>query len=202
MLAILDYEGDSDAEKDYKYGTNRFEYVWESMIDRVYGIPNKEFYFPKTKWRLDADYDNAFLEPDSIMLANEKIFVLDAKYYKYGMTKKPWDLPESTSINKQITYGEFIAENQKFDRLHGTNRIVYNAFILPFDSESKTWSCSDSIKCIGEAISDWKTGKSSYEHIVGILVDVKTLMRNSIRADDNEILKLAYCIESFVEGVC
>ena len=35
----------------------------------------------------------------------------DAKYYKYGWTQLPKDLPSSSSINKQISYGEYIAIN-------------------------------------------------------------------------------------------
>lgn len=42
MLAIIDYEGENNEQREYKYGTNRFEYVWESMIDRVFGIEKKE----------------------------------------------------------------------------------------------------------------------------------------------------------------
>lgn len=33
MLAIIDFEGDKDSDKNYRYGTYRFEYIWEKMID-------------------------------------------------------------------------------------------------------------------------------------------------------------------------
>ena len=116
MLAIIDYEGEENDHRKYIYGTNRFEYVWEMMINQVFGIRDKERFFPKTKWRLEREYSNANLEPDSIMLYNDKIYILDAKYYKFGQTGLPWDLPESTAINKQITYGEYVAESKKFDK--------------------------------------------------------------------------------------
>ena len=29
MLAIIDFEGDRNSDKTYRYGTYRFEYVWE-----------------------------------------------------------------------------------------------------------------------------------------------------------------------------
>ena len=90
MLAIIDYEGENNEQREYKYGTNRFEYVWESMIDRVFGIEKKEQYFPKTTWTLsERKYDNASLEPDTIMIVNNNVYVLDAKYYKYGATRRP-----------------------------------------------------------------------------------------------------------------
>lgn len=201
MLAILDFEGDEDKEKDFKFGTNRFEYVWEMMIDKVYGIKEKSWYFPKTTWKLEKDYDNANLEPDSIMLWNDKIYILDAKYYKYGQTKRPWDLPESTSINKQITYGEYVAENKKFEEKHGKDRQVYNAFIMPFDSNSSLWKTDDKYLCIGDAVSDWKSGKQLYEHIWGILLDVKSLMKNKGQQDQDEIAELATCIEAMINKI-
>lgn len=201
MMAIIDYQGEEQPQKDYKFGTNRFEYVWEMMIDRVYGIKEKAFYFPKTTWRLGRNYNNACLEPDSIMLMEDKIFVLDAKYYKFGQTKKASDLPESTSINKQITYGEYIAENHKFDEKHGKDRKVYNAFIMPFDAFSEFWKCDETTFCIGDAISDWKAGAKEYEHVLGVLIDVKHLMQINVTEDQEEIMKLAECIENYVENM-
>ena len=47
MLAIIDFEGDKDSDKNYRYGTYRFEYIWEKMIDKVFGIENKAELFPK-----------------------------------------------------------------------------------------------------------------------------------------------------------
>lgn len=190
MLAIISYSGDSEASKDYKYGTERFEYVWEALIDRVYGIEGKENYFPKTRWIINGkSYENACLEPDTIMLWDGNVYVLDAKYYKYGATRRPTDLPESTSINKQITYGEYIAEQDKFKAMHGTDYKVYNAFLMPYAGNGI------SIENIGLAVSDWKSNKKTYEQIQGILVDVKYLMKKRVEADESELMKLANLIE-------
>ena len=52
MLAIIDFEGDKDSDKNYRYGTYRFEYIWEKMIDKVFGIENKADYFPKQRGML------------------------------------------------------------------------------------------------------------------------------------------------------
>lgn len=195
MLAIIEKQG-NESEKDFFYGTYRFEYVWEYLIDRVYGITNKNEYFPKTTWTLDGnEYDNASLEPDTIMIWNNNIYVLDAKYYKYGATKKTWDLPNSTSINKQITYGEYIANNEDYKKIHGEDYSVYNAFIMPYDKNSDLWNSRENIDKIGEATSSWKSNNKSYEKIQGIVVDVKHLMRITARQDEDEILQLAKCIE-------
>ena len=103
------------------------------------------------------------------------------------------DLPESSSINKQITYGEYAANN-----IAGTNK-VYNAFLMPFDSKSMNWR-TDEIICIGEATGDWRGNDRIYEHVQGILIDVKYLMQITVREDSNEIMRLSKCISDAVEG--
>ena len=195
MLAVL-RQLDDDSQTDFKYGTYRFEYVWEKMIDRVFGISEKVDYFPKTSWNLleNKTYDNAFLEPDSIMLYGDKVFVLDAKYYKYGWSGAAGHLPESTSINKQITYGEYIAEAPRFVK-GGQHPTVYNAFLMPYDSKGKKFPTGKPIHYIGTATSDWKSGEQKYENVLGILMDVKYLMGIDSSLDETEIMRLAELIE-------
>ena len=199
MINILNNIGD-DSKSNFIYGTNRFEYCWEKMLDKVYGVSNKKDYFPKTTWNLEGDkkYTNASLEPDTIMLYNNKVYVLDAKYYKFGNTGNPLHLPESTSINKQITYGEYIAENKKFYR-NDKEPKVYNAFIMPFDSKSKIFDNNTNIYCAGIANSSWKNGSKSYENVLGLMIDVKYLMTLYSKHDMDSIKELVSVIESNVE---
>lgn len=202
MLAIINHRGNADASINYKYGTYRFEYVWEKMIDKVFGIENKVDYFPKTTWIINnKSYNNASLEPDTIMLLNNNIYVLDAKYYKYGVTGNPSDLPESTSINKQITYGEYIAKGEKFRIKNGENMRVYNAFLMPFNSLNGKLPDQNDLFHIGEATSDWKTNDKDYERIQGILVDIKFLMKINVRQEENVIQKLAEVIDKAINKV-
>lgn len=196
MLAIVDYKGCNHDTSNYTFGTYRFEYVWEAMIDKVYGVQNKQEYFPKTYWNIcGRSIPNASLEPDTIMVYNNKVYVLDAKYYKYGATKRPGDLPESTSINKQITYGEYIVEQEKFQNKYGDSFEVYNAFLMPFDSNANKEKICDSIIKIGEAYGDWKTNLKKYEKVQGILIDIKYLMNLFMAHDEDEIIKLVVEIE-------
>lgn len=193
MLAIIDFEGEKDSEKNYHYGTYRFEYVWEKMIDKAFGIENKADYFPKTSWYINGNrFDNTSLEPDTIMLYGNNVYILDAKYYKYGVTGKAWDLPESTSINKQITYGEYVVNEEKFKKKHGNDMKVYNAFLMPFDSLK--YKNKEMLK-VGEAVSNWKNNTEKYQKIQGILIDVKTLMNINVRQEMKEIEKLVALIE-------
>lgn len=106
------------------------------------------------------------------------------------MTRRVTDLPESSSINKQITYGEFIAEQEKFRKKFGENYRVYNAFVMPYNSET-----GEMLKNIGISYSDWKTNKKSYENIQGILLDIKHLMYASWGQNVEEIDKFIECIE-------
>lgn len=196
MLAIIDFKGDTESDKNYYYGTYRFEYVWEKMIDKVFGIENKSDYFPKTTWCVNGDrYDNAPLEPDTIMRYGKNVYILDAKYYKYGVTGKLQDLPKSVSINKQITYGEYVAK-EKFKKEHGISMNVYNAFLMPFDSLKSEYAGNPDMLKIGEAVSSWKDDSEDYQKIQGILIDVKTLMHINVRQEMKEIKKLAELIES------
>ena len=197
MLAIIDFEGDKDSDKNYRYGTYRFEYVWEKMIDKVFGIKNKTDYFPKTMWYVNGDrYDNASLEPDTIMLYGNNVYILDAKYYKYGVTGEARNLPESTSINKQITYGEYVANEQRFKNIHGDDMKVFNAFLMPFDTVESEHTDNLEMLKIGEAVSNWKDNSKEYQRIQGILIDVKTLMNINVRQEMKEIEKLAQLIEN------
>lgn len=168
LIENLDTNGD-----DYWYGTYRFEYVWQDIIDDIFGIINKQKYFPKTYWKMKGEnYSNHTLEPDTIMIYNNIIYVLDAKYYKYGITYNIGDLPGTSSIEKQITYGEYIAKNRTVDNL-GDNVQVYNAFIMPYMG-----SDDEIVKNIGYGFSDWKYGENQYENIQGILIDTRWLLEN------------------------
>ena len=201
LLSIIESCGDDEAPKDYRYGTNDFEYVWEKMIDKAYGVQNKSDYYPSTRWRLcDGEHENSYLRPDAVMVRDGKVYVLDAKYYKYGNTKIAEDLPDSADINKQITYGEYISQNDAFRDAEGNRPQVYNAFIMPYDSFGEMFHTEELLHYIGSARSDWKSsdGTKSYEEVAGILLDVRTLMKDYTH-DDKKIMVLADLIESKIK---
>lgn len=196
MLAIINYQGDKDADKNYRYGTYRFEYVWEKMINQVFGIENKSAYFPKTAWNINGEkFNNASLEPDTIMVYRNNVYILDAKYYKYGVTGEIKDLPGSVSINKQITYGEYVAGEEKFKEIHGKDMKVFNAFLMPYDSLKSECTGNPDMVRIGEAFGSWKDNLEIYQKIQGILIDVKSLMSIHVKQDAEEIKKIAELIE-------
>lgn len=201
MISMIEYLDEQPNQKQFYFGTDRFEYVWEKLIDRVFGIKDKQNYFPKTRWtlRTGKKKTNAALEPDTIMLYDGKIYVLDAKYYRFGITGDPNDLPESSSINKQITYGEYIYTQKKFKEKYGEDVPVYNAFIMPYNANNNLFSSNEIFLNIGEATGDWKTKGHKYERVQGIVVDIHYLMHHYIGKTENQIMQLAKSIESAFE---
>ncbi|PUD13437.1 LlaJI family restriction endonuclease [Helicobacter pylori] len=169
---------------DFKFGTYHFYVVWERMIDRAFGVKNKEVYFPKTKWNLRCSNQNPdyLLQPDSIMLFDDKIYILDAKYYKYGISGVASDLPNSASIIKQIVYGEYAAKLE-------TKKEVYNIFLMPFNRFNNPLKLGNIFENIGFANGEWRDNQNNYENIQGILIDTKFLMQN-YNKKSNDLLKL------------
>lgn len=206
MIAVLTYIGESPSEKQFYFGTDHFEYVWEKLIDKVFGIKNKDAYFPKSRWLLADRADKAGvkekspLKPDAIMLYGDKIYVLDAKYYRFGITGDPDDLPGARSIHKQITYGEYIAQQKK-----APAECIFNAFLMPYNAhpsdDDRIFDFDGNFENIGMAVGDWKDKIAPYERIMGILVDTRFLMTHYTGSSKKHIAALAQSIEqAFVEN--
>ena len=196
MIAVIKYIDEQTNLKQFYFGTDSFEYVWEKLIDRIFGIKDKNKFFPRTRWFLKGKVkENYALEPDTIMLYAGKIYVLDAKYYRYGITGNPNHLPESTSINKQITYGEYIHTQDALRQQYGEDVPVFNAFLMPYNSEDNIFGFNSVYGNIGEARGDWKNNIHSYEHVQGIVVDIRYLMYHYSGNHTSKIMQLAETIE-------
>jgi hypothetical protein len=192
MRDMLVYIDERSSDKQYFFGTDFFENVWERMIDKAFGVEDKEQYFPRTRWLLDygRDKEKRPLQPDTIMIYGDKCYVLDAKLYRYGWDPKPEHLPNSADINKQITYGEYIEQTRRLP-----NEKLYNAFIMPYNKENNLFMLNSNFGNIGEAVSDWKPNVKNYERIQGIVVDTRYLMYNYIGTSDQQKKEMAVCIE-------
>ncbi|WP_304583584.1 LlaJI family restriction endonuclease [Acutalibacter muris] len=192
MKNILEYMDEKNLDKQYFFGTDYFERIWERMIDKAFGIEDKALYFPRTRWLLDygADKVKTPLYPDPIMIFRDKYYVLDAKCYRYGWTGDADHLPNGADINKQITYGEYI------ERTRGVpNNELFNAFVMPYNMADNLFGLTSPIGNIGEAIGDWKTNMKNYERIQGIVIDTRFLMYNYIGMPEQQKKELAESIE-------
>lgn len=193
MLNIIKECDDEITIKETAVGVNRFDPIWERLIDFVFGEENKEKYFPHATWHIiknDKIEQSSALEPDTIMKHEGKIYVLDAKYYQYGLTEWTNDLPATSSIQKQITYGKHIAE--QFCEVDSNE--VYNAFIMPFDCAG-----GELYKFVSVGTADWEKygpDTNNYAYVLGILLDSKYLISEYVKHNQSEIEHLADTIET------
>lgn len=204
MIDVIEFLDKSSETKNFTYGTNEFEYIWESMVDSAFGEKNKTKYYPHCYWEIDGkeyssdqlEFKQSALRPDTIMITdkaseNQKIFVLDSKYYKYGKSKLLNHLPMSGSIVKQIAYAEYIENKENSGELKHKSKSIYNAFIMPYESRK----ADENLKFVGSARTDYKAGDKPYYKIKAILVDTKWLIENHNR-NDKMIKELAELIEN------
>lgn len=189
MLNILEKVDDKAIKKDkFQYQINNYYYVFEQMIDSIFnGLSGKEKkrYNPTGHWMLLGEEDPkkaSDLRPDTICKVEDETFIIDAKMYQYGYTHNIYDLPDTQSLQKQVTYGEYVFN--KIDR----NGKVRNAFILPYDKELDLFKNDENIYryddsnlvYIGEGYVDWtdSTNKKDHERIFAFLIDFNYLLNN------------------------
>ena len=216
---LAEHQTEDGINTEYYFGVHKFAPVWEAMVDKIFGkLPQgvtKDKFNPHCEWDLSSggrgyENPNYAMRPDTIMWDgnNKHLYVLDAKYYKFGMTGSATDLPSSGSICKQIAYAEYVETHWKEilgldsstspdDSAQNATlpKPIYNAFVLPycFDADNSKLPPDDGfetrpckMRFIGYCHGDWKNikakpGEVDYRHyhrIAGILLDVKTVMQN------------------------
>ena len=45
MIAMIEFMDDRTIDKQFYFGTDKFENVWEKLIDKFFGVLNKQDYF-------------------------------------------------------------------------------------------------------------------------------------------------------------
>ena len=225
---------DGKTADDFYFGVNKFAPVWEAMVDKIFGkLPQgvaKDKFNPHCEWDLSSgargyENPNYAMRPDTIMWDEEsnRLYVLDAKYYKFGVTGSASDLPSSGSICKQIAYAEYVETHWKtilgVDSIatpstslqNGTQpKPIYNAFLLPycFDADNTQLPPDDGfetrpckMRFIGYCHGNWKNldarpGEGDYRpyhRIAGILLDIRSVMENYAASGKTQ-KTLATCI--------
>ena len=201
MLKVLSGVNDSDRTKEIVYGVDRYHYVYERMVDYLFSnVSDITKYNPNANWYLKKnDYkpsEASSLRPDTIRLEpikesqnGEKVaYVLDAKFYRFGTTGSVSDLPTTTSIQKQITYGDNIISNLK---QNDNIQRVYNAFILPYNKYDNIFGYKGDIEYIGFSEANWRTDDLSHTRICAFLIDTKHLISSWSQGNcDDDIKKL------------
>lgn len=201
MKRILDMTYESDGINQNSYGTRRYEYAWEKMVNDNLGsrIDISE-YFPNAYWTIlgKTDEDKSKLRPDSILINKDKLYILDAKYYKYGITSNMNDLPHTDSIQKQITYGDHISNHKEKYGFEKDN--IFNAFILPFNKKTNPFTSDENIKYLGFANSAWRDKKVEYpyEKIALLLFDTKYMIDCYYKKEKADLIDLMNKIEKVI----
>ena len=205
---------------DFYFGVNKFAPVWEAMVDKIFGkLPQgvaKDKFNPHLRWndgcrdeKLDEseeeivlnDPKRSTLRPDTIMVMGESVYILDSKYYKYGLTRFNSHLPGAESVCKQMAYAEYVETHwneilglDSSNATHSQNdalpKPIYNAFIMPCCAENVKEKFPNAVfsesglfsMCrVGYIYGDWKNVKDEnrpYHKIHCILLDMKSVMRN------------------------
>lgn len=197
MITIINRANENADFPDISYGVNSFYHIWEKMIDYVYGEENKGDYFPHGHYTIIRNgklVESSALIPDTIMKIGEKLFILDAKYYKYGILANPAFLPPTSSIHKQITYGDYALANKFAD----ANKI-FNAFIIPFKADDDE---EEYIRFVSVGTGDWTEydeNTPNYKYVLVILLDMKHIMDTYSRHNLCEIDTMATFIEESIK---
>ena len=225
MLKMVRYlgnkenRGEDGSENEPLFGVNTFAPVWEAMVDKIFGTVSidekRANYNPSLKLVAEnnqtsegddyqeevgrnAEYKRSTLRPDTIMIRGQDTFVLDSKYYKYGLTGFNSHLPGAESVCKQMAYAEYVEKmlGDPSTPLHFAQddtspKRIYNVFIMPYCADAGNWDETNakfsekfgetgSLKMcrVGYIYGDWKDCKRPYHKIHCILLDMKSVMRN------------------------
>lgn len=208
MLKILKTtEGNKIISNKYTYGIKNYYYVFETMVNKLFdGIKEseKKKYNPNGYWHLNGGRTEkaSELRPDTILKNGDKTYILDAKMYQYGCTHSMSDLPDTQSLQKQITYGDYVHNKIKDEH-------VRNAFILPYNKELDVFKndenllrySNNNLVYFGYADVDWRMDDKveDYDFIHTFGIDFNYLLRNYKVADTNMIAELCAFIEEKVQ---
>jgi hypothetical protein len=182
MLNIIKAFDVGISDKAVEYGVDSYEYVFQSLVSSILGnVDDISMYYPRAHYQLPSGrHRSSSLKPDTVMVDGDSLFIIDSKFYRYGLTNDPSDLPSSDSVQKQLTYAEFA----KLNMSAGINHI-YNAFLIPADLSSQQEPDGPKLlSWAGYAQSDWKPNDEDYHTVQLILIDLRGLMHSWMRRND------------------
>ena len=201
-----------------------WESLVDSVFGTVGQKEKEEYFYPASRWNFTdgKPRKNAPLRPDTIMIAGissaenpfaengRKCFIIDSKYYSYTMLRKldfkedeesesvllHGSIPGTDSIQKQITYAQYIdssiksydSKNREKYRFNPSD--IFNVFILPEDN-----NIEEKLKYIGNAASDWHDGSKNYHTIHAVTMDTKFLLENGNKKSCEMQKELAELVE-------
>lgn len=197
MLRVLLNVDDSEQKKDIVYGVDKYQYIYERMINKMFGnVVDISRFDPSASWFLKKNgytpRRSSALRPDTIRLeplksadglGSRAAYIIDAKYYRFGVTGSESDLPSTESVQKQLTYGDNIICN-----LSSRENIqkVYNAFILPYNRKKNVFGYSGELEYMGFVKAGWRQDKMAHTKICAFLIDTRYLVENWDRGSNDD----------------
>ena len=173
MLSIIEGLSDDQKSNELVYGVDSYAYIFERMINSIFGNREASKFNPSADWYLKSKgydpFSSTDLRPDTILIRDNIAYVLDSKFYRFGYTADKKDLPETTSIQKQITYGDYIKNNKMGDEIQK----IRNAFILPYNKYENKLGLNGKLEYIGFSRANYRNGKEDHEIIHAFLIDLK-----------------------------
>ncbi len=178
LISIINNIGSQEKNNGYSIYDGEFEYVFEMLINKVFGTENVKDFYNTYSYFLPERYKSSRLRPDTIMKdeRSKTYYIIDAKYYSYGYTNNPKDLPPASSISKQVGYNHYLKDNLKEKE---KDFKVKSIFVLPYSSSAR----GEKIKYVGFAQSDRNSRED--DRVAVCLIDLKKLIDTYLSNSEN-----------------
>ncbi len=163
LLTIVDNQTTQTCESGYSMYERDFEYVFEFLIDEVFGTTDARSVRNEYEYVIDGERHSAStLRPDTIMQTEDVEYILDAKYYNYGYTGNAKDLPQASAIEKQIGYNQYRRREER-------GKKVRSLFLLPYAAKGE-----EVVRYVGRARR--RNERDREDEIDVYLIDLKELV--------------------------
>ena len=173
------------------FGTYNYEYSFEKMINKLFGSEEDlSIYYPTALWFLDGDkdgFESSKLREDTIWKGNDKVYIIDSKYYRYGIEREDSLLPKTSAIHKQIVYGDYVFNKLKKEK--GKVYQIYNVFVIPSDrDEFLEYKGYTKMKLLDE--------DKDYKYVYLLFINMNEVVDKYFKKDYNQIGKMINIIDN------
>ena len=170
MLLIL--KGVKENDGIQKIGLKNYHSVFEKLIKwGLNNVGDLRIFNPRAMWNSIEAEDKLYpLRLDALRICNNVAYVIDAKFYQ---TSKP----ETSDIQKQITYGENLYNKRDYFVNFGyqyERSKIYNIFISPCSVDKMSNNVLVDSNYI--ATGNWRTNSFSYEKVFLFYINFKALL--------------------------
>ena len=180
----------NDQQSINNYGVQGFHEVWEVVVKFLFGNQELSEYTPVAKYNgkfIKGSQTKSPLRLDALLLRDGTLYILDAKYYHFGVDMVWNSAPDTTDVEKQVVYGEYV------DLKHEGKNDIFNSFIIPYNkySNPNVAEYHDNIQFVGYSTVSWKNYDKNvkpYYYVAIILVDCRFALESWTYNKVDEIL--------------